>query len=236
MGKLNLITVTDSKSQISEAYRTLRTNIQFSSIDKSLQVIVITSAIPGEGKSTVASNLSVVLAESGYKTLLIDCDQRRSTIHRIFNISNAKGLSDMLVDQCNYSDIFNKTEVNNLYVIPTGTRPPNPSELLASEKMQNFIEHLRSEFRYIILDAPPVLAVTDAQLLSGYSDGVILVTASGAVDRGAVVEAKELLDKVKAKMLGVILNKVNLSEKGYYDRYSDYYYGDENKKGRKRKK
>ncbi len=236
MGKLNLITVLDSRSPVSEAYRTLRTNIQFSSIDKKVQVMVVTSSVPGEGKSTIAANLAVVLAESGNRTILIDCDQRKSRQHKIFQVSNSKGLSDILAEQCSYEDILNETDIKDLYIITTGTHPPNPSELLASEKMHSFIEKLREDFSYIILDTPPVLMVTDAQLLSGYSDGVILVASSSEVDRDAAVKAKELLEKVNSRILGVILNKVKLSEKGYFDRYSNYYYDSDSKHDRRKRR
>ncbi|MGE5627293.1 MAG: CpsD/CapB family tyrosine-protein kinase [Solirubrobacterales bacterium] len=234
MGKLNLITVNDSRSPISEAYKTLRTNMQFSSYDKQVQTIVITSSGPGEGKSTVSSNLAVVFAQSGHKTILIDCDLRRSKLHRIFQISNNKGLSNFLAGQCNEDEIINSTPVDNLSVIPSGTRPPNPSELLASNKMQSFLEKLKEEYQYIILDTPPVIMVTDAQVLSRYSEGVVLVICADQVDRGAAIRSKELLLKVNARILGVVLNKVKSSGKGYYDRYSDYYYNEgEGKKRRK---
>lgn len=236
MGEPILITVNDSRSPISEAYRTLRTNMQFSSFDRQVQTIVMTSSGPGEGKSTVSSNLAVVLAESGHKTVIIDCDQRRSRLHRVFQISNNKGLSNLLAGQCNEDEIINKTTIENLYVITSGTRPPNPSELLASKKMHSFLEKLKEEYQFIILDTPPVLMVTDAQVLAGYSDGVVLVVCADQVDREAAIKSKELLLKVNARILGVVLNKVKVSKKGYYDRYSDYYYTDGDGNSKKRRK
>lgn len=226
MDKTNLITVKDPRSPISEAFRTLRTNIQFSSFDKKIQVIVVTSTGPGEGKSTVASNLAVVMAQSGLKTVLVDCDQRKPTIHKIFQISNFRGISDALAGRGTYEEIIQKTDVENLSIITAGTKPPNPSELLASKKMQIFIGQLKEQFEYIILDTPPVLMVTDAQLLSMYSDGVVLVVSAEEVERDAAKRAKELLEKVNAKILGVVLNKAKSTEKMYYDRYNYYYGGD----------
>jgi len=230
MDKINLITLKDSRSPISEAFRTLRTNIQYSSIDKKIQVIVVTSSGPGEGKSTVSSNLAVAIAQSGYKTLLVDCDQRKPKIHKIFQISNFRGISDSLAGKSNYQDILQKTEVENLNIITTGTKPPNPAELLASEKMRLFLDKLKDEFEYIILDTPPVLMVTDAQLLSRFADGVVLVVSSSEVERDAAKKAKELLEKVNAKILGVVLNKVKSSARGYYGRYNYYYSSDSEEK------
>jgi len=230
MDKINLITLKDSRSPISEAFRTLRTNIQYSSVDKKIQVIVVTSSGPGEGKSTASSNLAVAIAQSGYKTLLVDCDQRKPKIHKIFQISNFRGISDSLAGKSNYQDILQKTEVENLNIITTGTKPPNPAELLASEKMRLFLDKLKDEFEYIILDTPPVLMVTDAQLLSRFADGVVLVVSSSEVERDAAKKAKELLEKVNAKILGVVLNKVKSSARGYYGRYNYYYSSDSEEK------
>ncbi|MHC1721417.1 MAG: CpsD/CapB family tyrosine-protein kinase [Clostridiaceae bacterium] len=233
MEKINLITIKDSRSPISEAFRTLRTNIQYSSVDKKIQVIVVTSSGPKEGKSTTSANLAVVMAQSGFRTVLIDCDQRKPTIHKIFQISNFRGISDTLAGRSSYEEILQKTNIENLFIITTGTKPPNPSELLASQKMQTFIEELKEQFEYIILDTPPVLMVTDAQLLSRYADGVVFVISSSEVERDAAIRAKELLEKVNAKILGVVLNKVKTSAREYYGRYNYYYSSDlEDKKAR----
>lgn len=215
-----LITVVQPKSPISESYRTLRTNIHFSSFDKKVKTIVVTSSGPGEGKSTTCANLAVVMAENGYKTVLIDCDQRSPKLHKLFNTSNEKGVSDFLVGNIQFSEAVQKTEISNLNIITSGTRPPNPSELVASEKMKKFIEDLKETYDYIIIDTPPVIIVTDAQLLSTYADGCVLVVASAEVEKAAAVKAKELLEKVNAKILGVVLNKIDVKERGY----SGYYY------------
>jgi capsular exopolysaccharide synthesis family protein len=223
MDKINLVTIKNSKSNASEAFRTLRTNIQFSSIDEKVKVIVGTSPGPREGKSTIASNLAVVMGETGCKTVLVDCDMRKPMIHNIFQITNLMGISDFLASQCRYEEILKTTEIKNLYIITRGTKPPNPSELLASEKMHKFIDKLREEFDIVILDAPPMLMVSDAQVLSRYADGVLLVISSNDVNRDAAIKSKKLLEQVNAKILGVVLNKVKSSGRGYKKQY-DYYF------------
>lgn len=255
---INLITLKYPKSPSSEAYRTLRTNIQFSTFDKKTQVIVVTSADPGEGKSTVSANLAVVMAQYGSKTLLLDCDQRKPRVHRIFNLSNEKGLSNFLAGKSelesnfNYTDgsimpfdfffdeselenNFNHTDIENLDIMTAGIKPPNPAELLGSKKMGEFINLLRTRYDSIILDTPPILMVTDAQLLCSYSDGCVLVVASGEAQREEAIKAKELLQNVNAKILGVVLNKVEESSRNKYEYYYQYNDNDEIKNKNKNK-
>ncbi|NMM65101.1 CpsD/CapB family tyrosine-protein kinase [Clostridium sp. P21] len=232
----NLITVEDSKSPISEAYRTLRTNIQFSSFDTKVQTIVITSSGPSEGKSTTSSNLAVVMSESGSKTILIDCDQRKPKLHKLFKTSNNLGLSDLLAGKAKFEEAVQNTEVPNLSLLTSGTRPPNPAELLASSKMKSFLDLLREKYDYIVLDTPPIIAVTDAQLLSRHADGCLLVIAASQAERAAAIKAKQLLEKVDAKILGVVLNKLEIHEKGYYGYYYHYYYGADGERIKKKKK
>lgn len=232
----NLITIYDPKSPISESYRTLRTNIQFSSTDAEIQTIVVTSSGPGEGKSTTSSNLATVMAQSGKKTLLIDCDQRKPKLHKLFEISNEKGLSDYIVGEAKFDDVINCTEQEDLYLLTSGTRPPNPAELLASSRMKQFISMLKESFDYIILDTPPVMVVTDAQILAQYCDGCVLVVSSAEVDKQAAIKSKELLDKVNAKILGVVLNKLDTNNKGYYGYYYQYYYSNDQDYAKKSKK
>jgi capsular exopolysaccharide synthesis family protein len=225
MSRENLIAINNPQSPIAEAYRTLRTNIQFSSIDKKVQVVCITSTGPGEGKSTIASNLAVVTAQAGKKTLLIDCDQRKPTQHKIFGVTNEKGLSNLLADESTFAQAVQKSGVDNLLILTAGIKPPNPSELLSSSKMKNFIGSLRSSLDFIIIDTPPLLMVTDAQLLSSYIDGYIMIVSSGEADRDGAAKAKELIDNVNGKMLGVVLNKINLNSKSYLGYYGKYFYG-----------
>ncbi|MBP1918617.1 CpsD/CapB family tyrosine-protein kinase [Youngiibacter multivorans] len=236
MEKIDIITVRDPKSPIAEAFRTLRTNIQFSSFDKSVQTVCITSSGPGEGKSTVSANLAVVMAEAGKRTLLIDCDQRKPMTHKIFKASNLVGLSNLLAGEVTIDNAIKPTVVDNLSIITAGIRPPNPSELLASAKMKHFIEDMKEKFDFIIFDTPPVLIVTDAQLLAGHTDGYLLVVSSGTAERNAAIKSKELLEKVNAKILGVILNKLDVSENSGYGKYYQYYYTEEVAKPTKKRK
>lgn len=235
MKEAYLISINNPMNPISEAYRTLRTNIKFSSFDKEIKSLVITSSGPSEGKSTTACNLAIVMAQTGNKTILIDCDQRKPRLHKIFELSNECGLSNILADEVEFKDAVYKTQIENLEMLPSGTKPPNPAEILSSEKMNEFLQGLKERYDSIIIDTPPIVAVTDAQLLSTYVDGCVLVIASGQTDRNAAIKAKGLLDKVGAKILGVVLNKVDTSNKGYYGaRYYDYYSEDYECKKRRR--
>lgn len=218
----NLITLINPKSPISEAYRTLRTNISFAAVDEKLQVIMVTSAGQGEGKSTTSANLAVVQAESDKRVLLIDADLRKPTVHRIFHISNRWGLTSLLSGQTTLQDVITDTGVTNLHVIPSGIIPPNPSEMLASNKMKQLLEQLREAYDVIIIDTPPSLAVTDAQIMATRSDGVIMVVEAGSVKREMAMKAKANLEHVQARILGVVLNNIERKEsESYY-----YYYGD----------
>lgn len=227
----NLIVQKNPKSPIAEAYRTLRTNIQFASFDRDIQTIVVTSSGPSEGKSTTVGNLGLTLAESGKKVLVIDCDLRKPSIHKKFKISNLTGLSNILVEDIKLENAC-VIVVDNLYVLPAGTIPPNPVEMLSSKKMKAFIESMKRDFDYIIIDTPPVIAVTDAQILSTMADGVLLVVSSGEADRQATLRAKALLEKVKANLLGVVLNKVEIKSRRNYNSYYAYGEAAEGRKGK----
>ncbi|MGG1312885.1 CpsD/CapB family tyrosine-protein kinase [Cohnella laeviribosi] len=223
--KRNLITHTNPRSPISEAYRSLRTNVDFSSVDQKMQVIMVTSAGPGEGKSTTIGNLAVTYAQSERKVLLIDADMRKPTEHHTFEVSNRRGLSSILSQQCTLDEAIQPTKIPGLSVITSGPIPPNPAEMVASQRMSNLIDELRGRFDVILIDSPPTLAVTDAQLLSTRCDGVILVLDQGKVKREIALKAKEGLVKVGAKLLGVVLNNVKRKKsEGYYY----YYYGNTN--------
>lgn len=223
--KRNLITHTNPRSPISEAYRSLRTNVDFSSIDEKMQVIMVTSAGPGEGKSTTIGNLAITYAQSERKVLLIDADMRKPTEHHTFEVSNRWGLSSVLSQQCSLEEAIQETKIPGLSVITSGPIPPNPAESVASKRMSSVIAELRERFDIVLIDSPPTLAVTDAQLLSTRCDGVILVLDHGKVKREIALKAKEGLDKVGAKILGVVINNVKRRKsEGYYY----YYYGDKN--------
>ncbi|MBO9597287.1 MAG: CpsD/CapB family tyrosine-protein kinase [Cohnella sp.] len=220
-----IISEINPKSPISEAYRTLRTNIQFSAIDEDLRVIVITSAGPGEGKSTTASNLAVVSAQAEKKVLLIDADLRKPTAHRTFLLTNRIGLTNYLTGQAGVDEVVRSSFVPNLDVLTAGSSPPNPSEMLGSRKMLSLVEHLKQFYDMIIIDTPPALVVTDAQIVSTYSDGVVLVIDSGKVKREAALKVKSSLEHVKARLLGVVLN--NIDRKTSENYYYYYYYGNQ---------
>ncbi|WP_078433465.1 CpsD/CapB family tyrosine-protein kinase [Metabacillus halosaccharovorans] len=212
--------MTTPKSPIAEQFRTIRTNIQFSNVDEELQTMIVTSSGPAEGKSTTTANLAVVFAQQGKKVLLIDSDLRKPTVHYTFRKENHIGLSNVLTRQSTLEEAVTTTEQENLWVLPSGPIPPNPSELLGSRGMQMLIEHAKNEYDVIVLDTPPVLAVTDAQVLANLADGVVLVVSSGKTEIDAAKKAKELLESAKAKILGVVLNNKKVQDSQYY-----YYYG-----------
>jgi protein-tyrosine kinase len=215
----SLITIEDPKSPISEQYRTIRTNVQFSFVDKTMRSLMVTSAGPGEGKSTTTANLAIVFAQQGKKVLLIDADLRKPTVHYTFRLNNYTGLTNVLTNSAPLLPSCQETSVENLYVLTSGPIPPNPAELLSSKAMEQCMQQLYNEFDLLIFDTPPVLAVTDSQILANQCDGTILVIESGGTEIEAAVKAKELLEAANAKLLGVVLNKRKHREGGYY-----YYY------------
>lgn len=221
--KRPIITHQNPKSPISEAYRTLRTNIQFSSIDEELKVIMVTSAGPGEGKSTTLVNLAVAYAQADKKVLVIDADLRKPTMHHTLQISNRWGLTNLLTNQLTISEVLQDTSIPNLSIIGSGPIPPNPSEILASKKMVTVLDELKEQFDIILIDAPPAIAVTDSQIIATRVDGVILVVDSDKVKRDVALKAKQNLDNVRARILGVVLNNVDRKNK---DAYYYYYYGE----------
>lgn len=215
-----LIAQINPRSPISEQYRTLRTNMEFSSVDKELKTILVTSSSPSEGKSMTTANLAVVYAQQGKKVLLIDADLRKPTVHYTFRLDNLKGLSNILVNEARLEEAAYATGINDLDVISSGPIPPNPSELLGSRRMESFIQEASKLYDYIIFDTPPVLAVTDAQILANIVDGTILVIRSGQTESELAIKAKEALEPAKAKLLGAVLND---RDKGSTTNY--YYYG-----------
>ncbi|MEC0247480.1 CpsD/CapB family tyrosine-protein kinase [Paenibacillus chitinolyticus] len=218
-----LITHANPKSNIAEAYRTLRTNIQFSSIDQEIQSVLVTSAQPEEGKSTTAANLAVAYAQENKKVLLIDADLRKPTLHKVFNVSNRSGLTHVLVNQDQFADALADTGIPNLTLLPSGPVPPNPAELLSSNRMVTLLEEVGAWYDMVIIDSPPLLAVTDSQILAAKADGVVLVLNHGKVKRDRAQKALSQLQYVKARVLGVVLNNKAYSKKesSYY-----YYYGE----------
>lgn len=213
-----LIALADPHSPAAEAYRTLRTNIQFSSLDRPLRTIMVTSTGPEEGKSTTLANLAVTFAQAGSRIILVDCDLRRPSQHAIFHLDNAQGLTTAMLREGDELPI-QETAVPNLRLLPAGPPPPNPSELLGSQRMEKIIEALKAQAEVIFFDSPPIIAVTDAAVLSRKVDGVLLVVSVGQTKRDHALKAKQLLEKVNARILGVALNNAKL-EPSLYRYYS----------------
>ena len=230
-----LITIKNPKSPISEAYRTLRTNIQFSNIDGNLRTICVTSSGPGEGKSTTISNLAETFAQAGKRVVIIDCDLRKPRIHKIFNLSNTMGMTNLLVGQVDIQSVEQKAG-SDLTVITSGPIPPNPSELLGSTMMKNLLNEFKKQYDIVLIDAPPVGIVTDAAILSTIVDGTILVVASGRTEIDGAKRAKQLLENVGARILGVAMTMIPVSKKGYYGYQYNSYYSNEDEIALKKKK
>lgn len=230
-----LITEAEPRSPVSEAFRTLRTNVQYASVDRPVNIIMVTSPTPAEGKTTITSNLAVVLAQSGQRVTIIDCDMRKPTVHLKFNLRNHIGLSSIFVrPSIILNGMLQKTRIANLSTITSGRLPPNPSELLGSQKMKKILLKVKEENDMILLDTPPALAVTDAAVLVPYVDGVILVMKPGKTRIPIARQTVGQLQRLGANIIGVVLNDVQIkrSKYGYYyyqgyQGYSTYYSDDE---------
>lgn len=216
-----LVTHRSPRSPIAEAYRTLRTNIQFGSLDRSVKSIMFTSAGPGEGKSTTAANLAVTLAQAGHTVILVDADLRRPVQHRVFALDQRNGVTAVLLGRCSLEEGLQATAIGNLRVLPSGPPPPNPSETLGSHAMEELLATLRGMADYVIVDAPPAIAVADSSILAPKVDGVVLVLRSRMVTRHIAQEARAQLDKVNARFLGAVLNDIQV-EGDYKYYYYDY--------------
>ncbi len=208
--RVGLVTMANPRSTSSEAYRKLRTNIQFSSIDSQIQTIMIASASSGEGKTTTIGNLAVTYAQEGKKVLVMDTDLRKPAVHLMFNVPNHVGLTSVLSSQYKVTEVLRETGVEGLHVLSSGPIPPNPSEMIGSRKMTALLEGLKEEYDVILFDTPPVLTVTDALIISSLCDGVILVVNAGKVKKDLVKKAKAHLEHVNARILGAVLNNVQV--------------------------
>jgi len=225
--KSELITLSDPKSPVSEAFRTIRTNIMFSSLDAPLKKLLITSPSPNDGKSTIAANLAIVLAQAGKKVLVIDLDLRKPTVHKKFGVENIKGFTNFLLGDAKLEDIVKTVAgIPNLYILTSGPLPPNPAELLGSQKMKKILEQLKDEYDVVVIDSPPVIPVTDAALLASIVDGVVLVLSQGQTRIDMAQKAVEQLKNVGARILGTVLNNVNTNGGSYYYYYYYHYYGE----------
>lgn len=219
-----LITDLDPRSPIVEAFRTLRANIRFVGVDHHIQTLLITSSAPTEGKSAISVNLAVAYAMSGKKVMIMDADLRRPSLHKFLQCSNAFGLTNILLGQRTVPDSIQKTKVEGLSLIASGPLPPNPAELLGSNNMDSILAQVEAEFDILIIDTPPVLAVSDALLLAPKADGCLLVTASLGTKREAAKAAKAALDKAQARVVGTVLNNFQVDQASYY--YYYYYTSD----------
>ncbi|AQY52609.1 capsular biosynthesis protein [Listeria weihenstephanensis] len=215
--KRKLITATNPSSPIAEQFKTLRASIHFSSVDKEYRSILVTSPEPESGKSTVSANLAVCYARQGSKTLLIDADMRKPTSHRTFGIPYNIGLSDMLTNNgADFGDLYHPTEIENLMILTSGTMVPNPNELLASKKMERLIKQFTEQFDQIIIDTPPILASSDALVLTPYVEGAIVVLRSDKTLKESAKVAVQQLQKTHVSIIGTVLNRVKNNANNYY--------------------
>ena len=215
-----------------EAYRSLRTNIKFSSVDKPIKTLVVTSSIMGEGKSTVSGNLANILSQDGARVLIIDCDLRKPSMHYKFHVSNGEGLTDVLIGNSDLKSVLKKIE-ESLFLITAGAIPPNPVEMLGSKAIEDLISELSINFDYIILDTPPILPVSDTLLLASKADATLIVVKARKTKEKMVKESYDRLVEARANVIGTILNE---SDKSLDNKYCGYYQEGKNKKGKNFKK
>jgi len=215
-----IISHKNPKSIIAESVKILRTNLQFSNVDGGLKTVMITSSVPGEGKSFTTSNLAVAFAQLGMKVLVVDCDMRRGTQHKQFIVTNTNGLSDLLIDSgADYVKYIKPTSVENVCVVTAGTTPPNPSELLSSKRFESFIVDMKAIFDMIIFDLPPVTVVPDAAIVATKVDKTVIISRVKVTPIGELEKTKKMLQNVGANIAGVVVNGVKTSAKKYYGKY-----------------
>lgn len=223
----HLVMLDDPRSFGAEAYRVLRNNLHYATPDTPLRRLLVTSAGPGEGKSTTAANLAITMAQGDRSVLLVEADLRRPSVHTLFRQASTPGLSSFLVGDALLAAILLKTAVAKLSVVVSGPIPPNPAELLASRRMQEFLETVSEQFDLVILDSPPALATSDACAIAPHVDGVLLVVDSGRTPQVAMRRAKERIEAVRGRIIGAVLNRFDAGAQGYsrrhYDTYDKYY-------------
>ena len=216
-----LIVHTKPKSIITEAIKTIRTNLTFSSVDEKLKSILVTSSVPSEGKSFISSNLAVAFSQTNMNVLIIDCDLRKGKLHKIFGVSNSKGLSNLLVefDLENIDKYIKETKIQNVHIIPTGVTPPNPLEMLSSKRFAKLLKALEAEFDLVILDSSPVNIVSDAVVLTKNVNKVVVVTKSNKTTMKQLELTVKQIENASGKIAGVVLNNKKLKTKEYYNKY-----------------
>ncbi|MCX7842980.1 MAG: CpsD/CapB family tyrosine-protein kinase [Clostridia bacterium] len=211
-----------------EAYKVLRTNLQFCGYDRKIKTLTITSCTPGEGKTTTSINLAISMAKSGVKVVLVDADLRKPMLLKNLRSSNTKGLTSYISGNAELDDIINNSSIENFYFITCGPKPPNPAELLSAKRFSQLIDELETRFDFVIFDTPPLGSVIDCAIIASQTDGTIIVIKSKSVSRNNVQRVKEQLEKVNAKILGVVLNKISRGDYknhlGYYNYYSEKKY------------
>jgi capsular exopolysaccharide synthesis family protein len=217
MANAKLITLDDPRSEAAEAFRTLRTNLMFSSVEQPIHTLLVTSAAQSDGKSSVIANLAVTFAQGGNKTILVDCDMRRPAQHDIWGISNERGLTTMMLEESAMSTPpLAQTAIENLQILPSGPPPPNPADLLGGQRMISVIGVLKARANYVLFDSPPVLAATDAALLGSKLDGVLLVIRAGHTRREQTARAREALNRVHVRVVGAVLSNAPRENTGRY--------------------
>ncbi len=218
----NLVTILNPNSTVSEVYRVIRANLDFMGVDEPIRSMVVTSSMPGEGKTVTGANFAIVNAQAGRRTIIVDADLRKPMMHRVFQLSNQTGVTSVLIKQSELTSAIQHTKVENLDVLTSGALPPNPAEVVGSKAMKELIKQLTEMYDLVIVDSPPVLSVADARLLGQEVNGVLFVVSAHQVSKVALKKAKESLDLVGVKIIGTILNKKKLtkSENYYY-----YHYG-----------
>ena len=223
-----LIAESDPRSPAAEAYRTLRTNIRFAGLDTPCRTILVTSATPGEGKTTTVTNFGVAAAQADARVCIVDSDMRRPSLHRLFGVPNTRGLTTALLEGGTFSSVAQPTHVKNLSVVTSGPLPPNPAELVGSHRMQECLESGTKDFDLLLFDSPPVISVSDPLALSALCVGVIVVVRAGKIPQAVVRRTVDHIEAVKGRILGIVLNSVDMKRDGlYYDYYRYYtsYYG-----------
>jgi len=217
--------LSDPNLTLTEAYRTARTNLLFMGVDEPYRKIMVTSAVPREGKTTAVANLGMTMAQAGSRTLLVDADMRRPELHRFFQLGNKVGLTSVLGDRADISQAIQQTKAPGLYLLTSGPSVASPADLLASRRMAELVKHLEEQYEMVLFDTPPVITVVDAMVLGGVCDGVILVVRSGRVPHEVVSRAKRQLESARAKVVGVLLNAFDFKRELYSYYYYTYAYG-----------